>query len=159
MPTPVWSFQFLFLRGWCHLIVAWFSIYTFLKPALKTCEYHSSWIPRWDAIVGFACPSYFFCETSLLSFHVFLVERLVITSAFSPLNTHLDHPFFKWYFFLMYFIFIYLFTFGLQSMQDLSSLTRNWTHAPCSGSQSLNHWTTREVPGTLFLTKHFWGRT
>ena len=31
------------------------------------------------------------------------------------------------------------------SMQDLSSLTRNGTHAPCSGS-SLNHRATREVP-------------
>ena len=27
----------------------------------------------------------------------------------------------------------------------LSSLTRDWTHTPCIGRQSLNHWTTREV--------------
>ena len=30
-------------------------------------------------------------------------------------------------------------------MWDLSSLTRDRTHTPCIGRQSLNHWTTREV--------------
>ena len=29
-------------------------------------------------------------------------------------------------------------------MWDLSSLTRDETHAHCIGRQSLNHWTTRE---------------
>ena len=33
---------------------------------------------------------------------------------------------------------------------DLSSPTRDWTHEFCIGKQSLNHWTTREVPGSLF---------
>ena len=28
---------------------------------------------------------------------------------------------------------------------DLSSLTWNWTCAPCTGRRSLNHWTAREV--------------
>ena len=32
---------------------------------------------------------------------------------------------------------------------DLSSKIRDWTHAPCIGKQSLNHWTTREVPADL----------
>ena len=32
-------------------------------------------------------------------------------------------------------------------MQNLSSLTRNQTHAPSVARQTLNHWTTREVPG------------
>ena len=36
-------------------------------------------------------------------------------------------------------------------MWDLSSLTRNWTCIPCIRRQVLNHWTTREVPLTLFL--------
>ena len=31
------------------------------------------------------------------------------------------------------------------SIWDLSFLTRDRTHAPCSESQSLNHWTAREV--------------
>ena len=30
-------------------------------------------------------------------------------------------------------------------MWDLSALTRDRTHAPCIGRQSLNHWTAREV--------------
>ena len=35
-------------------------------------------------------------------------------------------------------------------MWDLSSPTRNWTCTPCTGRQSLNHWTTREVPLSAF---------
>ena len=35
---------------------------------------------------------------------------------------------------------------GLQGMWDLSSLTRDQTCTPCLGRQSLNHWTTRELP-------------
>ena len=31
-------------------------------------------------------------------------------------------------------------------MWDLNSPTRDWTHMPCIGRWSLNHWTTREVP-------------
>ena len=34
----------------------------------------------------------------------------------------------------------------LQSMWDLSSLTRDQTHIPYIGRQIINHWTTREVP-------------
>ena len=37
-------------------------------------------------------------------------------------------------------------------MQDLSSLTRDQTHAPCSGSAGLNHWTSREVLGVEFFS-------
>ena len=41
-----------------------------------------------------------------------------------------------------YFILFYYFLLAVPcSMQELSSPTRNWTHAPCIGS--LNHWTTR----------------
>ena len=39
-------------------------------------------------------------------------------------------------------------------MQDLSSLTRDWTPAPCRGStEFFNHWTTREVP-PFFIFDH-----
>ena len=34
------------------------------------------------------------------------------------------------------------------------SPTRDWTHTPCIGRQSLNHWTTREVP-ILSTCKHY----
>ena len=35
-------------------------------------------------------------------------------------------------------------------MWDLSSPTTDQTHTPCMGKGSLNHWTTREVPGNLY---------
>ena len=40
--------------------------------------------------------------------------------------------------------------FWLPYMQDLSSPTRDQTHTPCFGSQSLNHWTSREIPLLTF---------
>ena len=44
-----------------------------------------------------------------------------------------------------------------QGMWDLTSLTRNGAHVPCIERQTLNHWTTREVPIFLYLTvrEHF----
>ena len=36
-------------------------------------------------------------------------------------------------------------------MWDLSSLTRNQTYAPAVEVQSLNHWTTREVPFVAYF--------
>ena len=35
-------------------------------------------------------------------------------------------------------------------MEDLSSVTRDWTCVPCIGRMILNHWTTREVSWRLF---------
>ena len=40
---------------------------------------------------------------------------------------------------------------------NLSSLTRDWTHAPCNRSVSLNHWTTREVLD--FFNYYYCGKT
>ena len=37
-----------------------------------------------------------------------------------------------------------------RGMWDLSSLTRDRTCTPCIGKRSLNHWTTREVPKSVF---------
>ena len=45
------------------------------------------------------------------------------------------------------------------SMWDLSSPTRDQTHAPCIGSVSLNHWTTREVPSEVCSTDIFLAST
>ena len=36
----------------------------------------------------------------------------------------------------------YVLAFWPQGMWDLSCLTRDWTHTPCMGRRSLNHWTT-----------------
>ena len=44
---------------------------------------------------------------------------------------------------------LFLFFATQHYMQDLSSLTRDQTRAPCS----LNHWTTREFPLKLVLTR------
>ena len=41
-------------------------------------------------------------------------------------------------------------------MGDLSSLTRDWTHILYTGKQILNHWTTKEVPRSLFLRREHW---
>ena len=40
----------------------------------------------------------------------------------------------------------YVLVFWPWGMWDLSSQTRDWTLTPYTGRQSLNHWTTREVP-------------
>ena len=40
----------------------------------------------------------------------------------------------------------YVLVFSPRGMWDLSSLTRDWTHTPCVGRGSPNHWTTGEVP-------------
>ena len=40
----------------------------------------------------------------------------------------------------------YVLFFWLQGMWDLSCPTRDRTCTSCIGGQSLNHWTTREVP-------------
>ena len=40
----------------------------------------------------------------------------------------------------------YVLVFWPRGMWDLGSLTRNPTHTPCTGRESLNHWTTRKIP-------------
>ena len=42
-------------------------------------------------------------------------------------------------------------------MWNLSSATRNWTHAPCTGRWIRNHWTAREVP-QIFSIKMPWSK-
>ena len=37
------------------------------------------------------------------------------------------------------------------SIWDLCSPTRDWTHAPCIGRQNLDHWTARQVPGSIYM--------
>ena len=41
-------------------------------------------------------------------------------------------------------------------MWDLSFSTRDQTHTPCIGRWSFNHWTSREVPGSVFLIMPIW---
>jgi len=49
------------------------------------------------------------------------------------------------------FYYYYCYLSAWHGMRDLSSLTRDQTHAPCSGVQSPNHWVTREVSIPLHL--------
>ena len=64
---------------------------------------------------------------------------------------------------LLFFMFLVFFFFFFlpQGLQDLCSLTRDQTFSLCIRGQSLNHWTTREVPVcfilnylTIHLLKH-----
>ena len=47
---------------------------------------------------------------------------------------------------LLQYCLFYVLVLWPQGMWDLSSLTRDWTHIPCIGRRSLNHWTARSVP-------------
>ena len=46
---------------------------------------------------------------------------------------------------------LYVLVFWPRGMQVLNSLIRNWICTPCIGSQSFNHWTTREVFAYILL--------
>jgi len=55
---------------------------------------------------------------------------------------------------LLFFLSIYLFGCAGSYLWHVRSsfLTRDRTHAPCTGAQSLSHWTMREVPHLLLYT-------
>ena len=46
---------------------------------------------------------------------------------------------------------VFVLVFWPQGIWDPSSPTRDWTCTPCVGSQSLNHWTTREVSVIIYI--------
>ena len=49
----------------------------------------------------------------------------------------------------------YVLDFWQRGMWDLITPTRDWTHTPCIGRLSLNHWTAREVPiGPFYMQGH-----
>ena len=67
-------------------------------------------------------------------------------------------PFLKSLLNLLQYCFCFMFWFfgcdWPRGVQNLSSPTRDWTHTPCIGRQSLNHWTVREIPYSLpFLSR------
>ena len=74
-----------------------------------------------------------------------LTESKIVTSRFKPLSQHSRII----YIFLKSAL-IYLFMAMLCGLQDLSSLTRDWTWALAVKTISPNHWTTREFPKLLF---------
>ena len=52
--------------------------------------------------------------------------------------------------FITIYLLFYVLVFWLRGLWDLCSLTRDETHALCTGWPSLHHWATREVPGIFF---------
>ena len=51
---------------------------------------------------------------------------------------------------------IFLFSLAMpHGLQDLGSLTSNWTPRLCAKALSLNHWTPREFPSSAFLIRLF----
>ena len=49
----------------------------------------------------------------------------------------------------------YILVFWPGGMWNFSSPTRDWTHTPCIGRGSLNHWTTREVLPVSYIAWTF----
>ena len=61
-------------------------------------------------------------------------------------------PFFKSLLNLLQYCFCFMFfSFSPWGKWDLNSPSSNWTHIPCSGKQSLNHWAAREVPALFYF--------
>ena len=72
------------------------------------------------------------------------VHPIKITFWRPPFTLFFDVDHFKIHYWICYNIASVL-AFRPQGVWDLGSLTRIWTHTPCIGRQSLNHWTTGEV--------------
>ena len=51
-------------------------------------------------------------------------------------------------------VFMFL-SFWRRSMWDLSSLTRDGTHTPCTGRRNVNHWATRDIHCYYLLISRF----
>ena len=67
------------------------------------------------------------------------------------ISLYVKEMMFQHIFYLFYFFTSFSFLAAPCGTWDLSVSTRGRTRAPCSGSQSLNHWTAREVPGHYSL--------
>ena len=93
--------------------------------------------PKWHLLLGKALhtqlvPTEVGCQVfpySLLRFHLNIIPIMTLSSS----------SFFFWP--------------HCPAYGNLSSSTRDQTCAPCSGRQSPNHWTTREVPELFFCTR------
>ena len=84
-----------------------------------------------------------FGQTSLR--HIFLHSGTCLSLFFFFCMWTTFKVFIEFVKYCFYFTFWFFWPWG---MQDLSSLTRDRTHTPIIGRQSLNQWTSREVLGT-----------
>ena len=101
--------------------------------------------------------------SGLISFRVDWLDLLSVRGTLKSLFQHYSFwcgPFLKslldlWQHCFWFFcgVFFFFFFFG---MCNLSSLTRDQTHTPCIGWQSLNSWTIREVLLGCFFFFHFY---
>ena len=113
----------LFIHTHTHM-----HIYTYIHIYIYTCTHKHIYIDLYDLIYIYT--------------HIYVCV-CVYTKGFKKI---------LYWIFTLSFLFYFL-VFWLQGMWDLSSLTRDWTHTPCIGRWSLNHWFTREVPIERFFIK------
>ena len=87
------------------------------------------------------------CKTTL-SINTYMYFTMVHYLVFLKIFFDVDH--FKNLYWICYNIsssfFFFCFFFLAMRHVDLSSLTRDQTHTPCTGRWPLTHWTTRELP-------------
>ena len=67
----------------------------------------------------------------------------------------LPWPTIKTFFMLSSQLYFFFFFAMLYGKWDLSFPTKDYTHAPALEAWSLNHWTSRRVPPTLFMEPHY----
>ena len=135
-----------------------------LQQQLKALQWLPVTLKRKSEILTKACQTIHDpqLDASLAISHIFLLLGHYIPSPSTGrrgyivcreffFNLFVFDNFLMWTIFSLYWIFYNVASvlcfvfFWLRGMWDLSSLTRDWTHATCVGRQSLNHWTTREV--------------
>ena len=79
--------------------------------------------------------------------------RIKFMAFFKKTFLNVNHFFTVFIEFVTILCLFYVVVFWSQGMWDLSYLTRNQTHIPCT---ELNHWTTRDIPNSwLFINKNY----
>ena len=112
-------------------------------------SWYGSWVSQsWVQILGSISPPLFGCMTIL--FNLFFFLRFF----------NVDHFFFKSSLSLLQHGFYFMFwLFGHGACGILAPRPEIETSTPCTGRQSLNHWTAREVPwlyGFRQVATHLW---
>ena len=117
-------------------------------------------------ILLFISTEYYFWAFSFLLYIIFaylfyfpwlvilIYSKKQLLALSSPSFLALFLWFFKVFYWICYHIASIFYVLVFWGMCNLSSLTWDRTHTPCIGRQSLNHWTTRQVPSLfspLFL--------
>ena len=133
LPSKVSSYSFLILPSWCA--VSW-------KPLFHTFGLSGAFFLGYFRWKGKSGPCFsIFCRSVSPSVDFFYYIFL------SFLFFFWCGPFLKSLLNLLQYCFCFMFWFfDHEAGRIFSSLTRDQTCTPCIGRQTLNHWTTREVP-------------